>query len=96
MNKPTTANVLYPEKMTQPAAEHKVFINDLLIDMLIGVYAHEKSNPQPVRLNIEMTVIDSLTPLSDNYKNVVCYETIATRITEMATSSTPLPVTRSG
>lgn len=83
MNKPT-ANVLYPEQMTRPTSTHKVFINDLLVDMLIGVYAHEKSTPQAVRLNIEMTVVDTLAPLADNYKNVVCYETIANRIIEMA------------
>ncbi len=86
MNKPTTANVLYSEKMTRPASTHKVFINDLMVDMLIGVYSHEKSTPQPVRLNIEMTVTDPLAPLADNYKNVVCYETISNHITNMAKS----------
>jgi dihydroneopterin aldolase len=86
MNKPTTANVLYPDQMTRPTSTHKVFINDLLVDMLIGVYAHEKSTPQPVRFNIEMTVADLHAPLADNYKNVVCYETISNHITHMAKS----------
>ena len=31
-----------------------------------------------------MTVEDTLAPLQDDYKNVVCYETIATEIAEMA------------
>ena len=86
MNKPTTANVLYPDQMTRPTSTHKVFINELMVDMLIGVYTHEKSTPQPVRFNIEMTVADSLAPLADNYKNVVCYETISNQITGMAKS----------
>ncbi|WP_288903068.1 dihydroneopterin aldolase [uncultured Sneathiella sp.] len=84
MNKPTTANVLHPGEMTRPTTTHKVFISDLMVDMLIGVYTHEKSTPQPVRFNIEMTVTDSATPLADNYKNVVCYETISNHITSMA------------
>ncbi|MCF8466599.1 MAG: dihydroneopterin aldolase [Sneathiella sp.] len=84
MNKSTTVNVLYPDKMTRPTSTHKVFINDLMVEMLIGVYAHEKATPQPVRFTIEMTVEDTLIPLSDDYKNVVCYESIATSITKMA------------
>ncbi|TNE40738.1 MAG: dihydroneopterin aldolase, partial [Alphaproteobacteria bacterium] len=79
-----TVNVLYPDKMTRPTSTHKIFINDLLVDMLIGVYAHEKTAPQPVRFTIEMTVDDIVQPLSDDYKNVVCYETISNAITEMA------------
>ncbi len=86
MNKTTTANVLYPGQMPRPTSTHKVFINDLMVDMLIGVYSHEKSTPQPVRFNIEMTVTDSHTPLADNYKNVVCYETISNHVTSMAKS----------
>lgn len=84
MNKPTTANVLHTGEMTRPTLTHKIFISDLMVDMLIGVYTHEKSTPQPVRFNIEMTVTDSSTPLADNYKNVVCYETISNHITSMA------------
>lgn len=86
MNKPTTANVLFPEKMTRPTSTHQVFISDLMVDMLIGVYTHEKSTVQPVRFNIEMTVLDTPAPLDDNYKNVVCYETIANHIMDMAKS----------
>ncbi len=54
--------------------------------MLIGVYAHEKTTPQPVRFTIEMTVEDGTIPLADDYKNVVCYETIANAITKMAST----------
>ena len=63
-----------------PAATHRVFISDLLVNMLIGVYDHEKVKEQPVRLNIVLTVQDHAGPINDDYRNVVCYETIANSI----------------
>lgn len=70
--------------VTCPEQTHKILIKDLLVEMLIGVYAHEKTTPQPVRFSIEMTVDDNMRPLADDYHNVVCYETIATAVMEMA------------
>ena len=61
-------------------ATHRVFINDLLVDMLIGIYDHEKAQKQPVRINISLTVLDHVGPINDDYRNVVCYETIANAI----------------
>lgn len=84
MNKPDTIKLRPSFRMTRPEETHTVFIKDLLIDMLIGVYAHEKTTPQPVRLSIEMTVADSDVPVADDYHNVVCYETIATAVKNMA------------
>jgi 7,8-dihydroneopterin aldolase/epimerase/oxygenase len=63
-----------------PVATHRVFISDLLVNMLIGVYDHEKVKEQPVRLNIVLTVQDHAGPINDDYRNVVCYETIANSI----------------
>lgn len=83
MSKSNTVELHYPFRMTRPENTHKVFIQDLLVDMLIGVYAHEKTTPQPVRFSIEMTVEDSPVPLADDYHNVLCYETIANAITAM-------------
>ena len=62
---------------------HRVFINDLLVEMLIGVYEHEKLKEQPVRLNIVLTVLDHIGPVNDDYRNVVCYETIANDIKKL-------------
>ncbi|WP_025899736.1 dihydroneopterin aldolase [Sneathiella glossodoripedis] len=78
-----------PHKITSlPLAEtdattHEVFINDLLVNMLIGVYEHEKLKEQPVRLNIVLTVRDHIGPINDDYHNVVCYETIAKAIKKL-------------
>ncbi|MAL80382.1 MAG: hypothetical protein CMN55_14950 [Sneathiella sp.] len=86
MNKSTPLTVLHPlDKLVNPGKTHKIFIRDLVIDMLIGVYSHEKTTPQPVRINIEMTVSDATGPIDDNYRNVVCYETITNHVIRMAT-----------
>ncbi len=62
---------------------HVLFINDLVVDMMIGVYDHEKVATQPVRLNIEMIVKDHSGPINDDYHNVVCYETIANAVKKL-------------
>lgn len=65
------------------ADTHRVFITDLLLNMLIGVYQHEKLKEQPVRINVTLTVQDHAGPMNDDYHNVVCYETIANRIKKL-------------
>src|SRR5690606_6379140 len=86
MNKPTPMDTLYPlGRMLNPGKTHKVFIRDLVVEMLIGVYTHERTTPQPVRFNIDMTVSDAAGPVGDNYRNVVCYETITNQVIRMAT-----------
>lgn len=67
---------------TEPST-HKIFIRDLLINMFIGVYAHEKTTRQEVRFNIDMVVEDPVEPLNDEYLQVVCYETIATAVQQL-------------
>jgi len=59
---------------------HTIFITDLLVDMMIGIYDVEKIKTQPVRINIKMTVTDHKGPINDDYHNVVCYETIANSV----------------
>jgi 7,8-dihydroneopterin aldolase/epimerase/oxygenase len=39
-------------------APRRVFIRDLVVDARIGVYAEEKSRPQPVRINISFEMRD--------------------------------------
>ncbi|WP_169570135.1 dihydroneopterin aldolase [Sneathiella limimaris] len=62
---------------------HRVFIHDLLVTMLIGVYEHEKLAEQPVRLNIVLEVENHDGPINDDYRNVICYETIAKAVEKL-------------
>jgi len=53
-----------------------VFVRDLLLECVIGIYDHEKEASQRVRLNLDLAVQESDTALDDNYDNVVCYAQI--------------------
>ncbi len=60
-----------------------VFVRDLRLDALIGVYAEEKANLQPVAVNIDLTVREGLAPNEDDLTNVVCYETVVNRVRDI-------------
>ncbi len=57
-----------------------VFVRDLVLPCDIGVHAHEKGRPQRVRINLDLGVTDDGLPLADRLENVVCYETVVTRV----------------
>ena len=80
MNRFDGSNIQSLPVSIDEAATHTIFITDLLVDMMIGIYELEKINTQPVRINIEMTVTDHKGPINDDYHNVVCYETIANSV----------------
>jgi len=57
-----------------------VFITNLTLEALIGVYEHEKLNPQKVIINIDLTVSEDKHDIDDKLAGVVCYETIVNKI----------------
>jgi len=57
-----------------------VFIRDLLLDAHIGVHRHEKGRRQRVRINIDLTVLETLQDSGDELANVVCYEDIVEKV----------------
>lgn len=73
---------------TQPAANiadairsiRHVFITNLTLDALVGVYEHEKVNPQKIIINIDLTVSEDKNSIEDKLIGVVCYETIVNKI----------------
>jgi len=64
-----------------------VFIRDLILACCIGVYDHEKSKTQKIRVNVDLSVIENMRNLNDNIDNVVCYEKIAGAITTIVQSA---------
>ncbi len=56
-----------------------VFVRDLVGECSIGVYDHERTGPQRVRLNIDLAVQEGEEALADRLDNVVSYETIVVR-----------------
>ena len=54
----------------------RLLIADLVLPVSIGVYAHEKTAPQRVRINVELEVDNSQREIDDEILNVVSYEHI--------------------
>ena len=57
-----------------------VFIRDLKIEAMLGVYEHEKIYPQTILVNVDLAVPESEEPLNDDHHNVVCYASVVNEI----------------
>ena len=55
------------------AGLRRVFVRDLVLPARIGIYEHEKSAPQRVRINLDLEVEDGA-PDDDQIDSVVSYE----------------------
>ena len=76
---------------THPAATpipiaRRIFINDLVLDCLIGVHRHEREGTQRIRINLDLAVLESPNPIDDRLSNVLCYEDLIMRVRELATA----------
>lgn len=61
-----------------------VFVRDLQLDAHIGVYAHEQKTTQPIRVNVDLTVRETVH--GDKLANVVCYEEVVNSIKALVAS----------
>ena len=57
-----------------------VFVRDLEIMALIGIYDHEKVKPQRIIVNIDLSVHEAEGPITDEISHVVSYEIIAKKV----------------
>ena len=57
-----------------------VFVRDLKLDAHIGVHRHEEGRPQPIRVNIDLTVGEDSGPIGDRLEAVVDYEHVVNGI----------------
>ncbi len=55
------------------APRRKVFVRDLELSAFIGVYDTEQGAPQPVKINLEIEVMEPSDPVGDRLEDVVCY-----------------------
>ncbi len=63
-----------------------VFLHDMLIEVRIGVYAHEHGQRQRVRISVDLGVAEDAAPLADRLDQVVDYAAVAERMREIATA----------
>ncbi len=69
MTKPLTERTIEPLAV----GVRRVFVRDLVLPARIGIYEHEKTGPQRVRINLELEVADGA-PTADGIDCVVSYE----------------------
>ena len=57
-----------------------IFISDLRLDLLIGVYDWERKVPQTVQLDLEIGIPDASRPRSDRIRETIDYAKVIERI----------------
>ena len=62
----------------------RIHIEGLVIECLIGIHDHEKTNPQRICIDVELCRREPKTPTNEIYSRVMCYETIINKIRAMA------------
>tara|TARA_R110002126_G_scaffold16961_40_gene67149 strand:- start:1487 stop:1882 length:396 start_codon:yes stop_codon:yes gene_type:complete len=68
-----------PERPTR-----QVFVRDLVVDCLIGVYRHERDGAQRVRINLDLSVYESPNTIDDKLSNVLSYEDLIVKVRALA------------
>jgi 7,8-dihydroneopterin aldolase/epimerase/oxygenase len=62
----------------------QVFVRDLVLHCLIGVYRHERDGAQRVRVNLDLTVFERPDPIDDKLSNVLSYEGLIIKVRALA------------
>ena len=57
-----------------------VFVRDLELMALIGIYDHEKRDPQRIIVNIDLSVMEGEGPQGDDISHVVSYEIVVKKV----------------
>ena len=60
-----------------------VFIRDLQLRAMLGIYDSEKIEPQRIIVNVDLSVKERGEPLDDDIQNVVSYEHVVNHVKEL-------------
>ncbi|ASG21321.1 dihydroneopterin aldolase [Nitrospirillum viridazoti] len=85
--KAAPAQVRSPAVANPPVASSslaRIFVRDLVVMAVIGIYEHEKQKAQRLRVNLDMMVLDRLGLRRDDIADVVSYEDGVTIVRELA------------
>lgn len=63
-----------------------VFLRDMMLQLSIGVHAHEHAATQRVRINVDLGVTENRSDETDRLGRVVDYEALAQRVRDLAAS----------
>jgi len=73
MDKNTTQPDITPLPRAANAPRRKIFVRGLVLDAYIGVYDNEQGAAQPVKIDLEVEVVEPSNPVGDRLEDVVCY-----------------------
>ena len=83
----TESTVVQPLRQTEVVPlTRRMFIRDLVVNMLIGVHRHERDGRQRVRINIDLSLIGDTGVDDDRLASVVSYETLVHEIRRICDS----------
>jgi 7,8-dihydroneopterin aldolase/epimerase/oxygenase len=51
----------------------KIFVRGLMLDAYIGVYDSEQGVAQPLKIDLQVEVVEPSNPIGDSIEDVVCY-----------------------
>jgi dihydroneopterin aldolase len=69
-----------PLILSDPPRVDVIFISDLRLDILIGVYDWERRVPQTVQLDLEIGIPDGSRPRSDRIRETIDYAKVIQRV----------------
>jgi 7,8-dihydroneopterin aldolase/epimerase/oxygenase len=70
-----------PRELASAAARLRhVFVRDLELKALLGIYPEEKTTPQRIIINIDLSVSEGDDPLSEDIAMVVSYEVVVKQV----------------
>lgn len=55
------------------APRRKIFVRGLMLDAFIGVYDSEQGVAQPLKIDLQVEVVEPSNPIGDSLEDVVCY-----------------------
>jgi dihydroneopterin aldolase len=70
--------------MASDISKNIIFVQDLRIDMHVGIYAHEQGQTQPVIINAEIYLDGETRWTKDDIKETLSYEEIDSRIQKIS------------
>lgn len=63
-----------------------VFVRDLMLMASIGVYAPEQEKLQRIRINVDLSIDETLPVIDGDLNSVVCYDTVVRKIRTLVES----------
>ena len=76
---------LRPRK-NKSSVKRTVFINDFIIEEIIGIHKHEKTKKQKIKFNIVLDINQSSIPDEKNIRSIVDYEKITNKLENLTNS----------